>query len=616
MASELLPPPRARGPRPVVVTRELRCSGSAEQLWPTLTDTERLNRALGLGALELEPHSDASAARYVVRTVSGGLPLVYEERPFEWVLHERFGVRRVVRRGALTEIDHQFYLRPLPEGGTLVGVRVAATPRVGLLGPVVRITVARFLDRLVAAVHDADLRIASGAEARVSTTVRPPPRAALDRVAAELTAQVAPSASQSQAALRLIELVAGGEDIDVDRIRPFELAQRWQQDRTDVLATCLHAVGAGLLELSWDLVCPSCRTAAESASTLSSIQPGGHCQLCDLAFDVDLDRAVEATFRPSRAVREVDAGPYCIGGPARTPHVVVQRVLAAGEHAELPVPATGRLRLFARGGALASVDADAGAPATATVVLADDRFEPPDVRVAPGGTLRVLQRDGKERHVKLERLEWASQAATAHHLLTLPEFRARFASEVLRPGLTLHVARVALLFTDLTNSTALYAEVGDARAFGVVQEHFEVLREVLARHGGTLVKTIGDAVMAAFLDEEGAVRAAVDMHRAFPALRAKNATARANRLKIGLFAGPCYVVTANGVLDYFGQTVNVAARLQGAAEGGEIVLTEQTAVLAEAQGWLDGSPITQHFSAVLKGLPAPVPAVRVLVDHG
>ena len=72
---------------------------------------------------------------------------------------------------------------------------------------------------------------------------------------------------------------------------------------------------------------------------------------------MDLDRAVEATFSPHPSIREVKQGPYCIGGPARTPHVYAQVLVRRQERSALPVPAQpGTYKLFVRGGASASVE--------------------------------------------------------------------------------------------------------------------------------------------------------------------------------------------------------------------------------------------------------------------
>jgi len=212
-------------------------------------------------------------------------------------------------------------------------------------------------------------------------------------------------------------------------------------------------------------------------------------------------------------------------------------------------------------------------------------------------------------------MAYASRAATAHVVSTLPEFRREFSGDLLRPGTTLKVARVALLFTDLTDSTALYTRVGDAKAFKVVHEHFDLLMSIIARRRGTLVKTIGDAVMAAFVEERDAIAAAIEMLERFPTFRGGLPEANKTFLKVGVFAGPCYVVTANGILDYFGQTVNTAARLQGAAGAGEVILVEAVADEAQQQGWLGQHVPGERFDAVLKGLDAPVRVARIHVDR-
>lgn len=85
-------------------------------------------------------------------------------------------------------------------------------------------------------------------------------------------------------------------------------------------------------------------------------------------------------------------------------------------------------------------------------------------------------------------------------------------------------------------------------------------------------------------------------------------------LKLGIYEGACYAVTANGLLDYFGQTVNVAARLQGQAGGGELVVTAALAERAEAEGWLGGATVTARYDAQLKGVAAPVQAARIVFE--
>ncbi len=507
----------------VVVERHIDLRSDRASLWCAVADTERLNRAIGLGRLELSPTSTHSAARYVVRTVSAGIPLEYDERPFEWVENERFSVRRVLHSGVMKSMEHSFALSPLPEGGTRVTVRITVEPRLALLGPVLRLQIGRMLERIGAELHNADAEVQAGRNACVHPTRTPVDQSALARAKGGLIAAV--SDARTSLATRLVDFVETGSDADVTRIRPLDLALQWNVDGRELLAVCLAATIVGLLELRWDLVCPSCRTASDRQTSLSELPSTAHCQLCDISYEIELDRAIEATFMPAPSLRQPEPGPFCIGGPMRTPHVVSQAILPPRGSVRMSAPAKpGRYRLFVRGGANTALEVIEGAESEAnfrvdegSVFRVDaDLLEGKITTVRPHAALAIMQSSDAERHIKLERLEWASRAATAHLVSTLPEFRRQFSADLLRPGVSLRVARVALLFTDLTDSTALYHSVGDAKAFKVVQQHFDVLSAIIAEHRGTIVKTIGDAVMAAFCEERDALSAAFAMHRAFP----------------------------------------------------------------------------------------------------
>jgi class 3 adenylate cyclase len=176
--------------------------------------------------------------------------------------------------------------------------------------------------------------------------------------------------------------------------------------------------------------------------------------------------------------------------------------------------------------------------------------------------------------------------------------------QVLAAGTRIGVRSVALVFTDLSDSTAMYEEMGDAGAYALVRDHFRVLDAVIEAHGGTVVKTIGDAVMAAFHDAGTALGAALAMQAAFNPWVEARGLKQPPRLKIGLHVGPALAVHTDAAgIDYFGGTVNTAARAQGVAASGEVVWTQAIAadsrvdtLLAEA-----GLPVST-LERQLKGL--------------
>jgi class 3 adenylate cyclase len=162
---------------------------------------------------------------------------------------------------------------------------------------------------------------------------------------------------------------------------------------------------------------------------------------------------------------------------------------------------------------------------------------------------------------------------TAKRLFTNQTFRDLYRTETLSIDQRLKIASLTVLFTDLKGSTELYERVGDLAAYDLVRAHFKVLFDVVRAESGSVVKTIGDAVMATFPSAEYGVNAALRMRQAMDELNGERQHEDL-LVKIGLHEGPCLAVVSNERLDYFGQTVNIAARVQGLATSRSIFVTQ------------------------------------------
>ncbi|CAN5923966.1 hypothetical protein BH11MYX4_BH11MYX4_34660 [soil metagenome] len=560
--------------RPVVVSTRVSMASAPADVWPLITDTDRTNRLL-IGKAAIYKPIEAgtkSSARFVAETSVGGFAMSYEEAPFEWTLNKSFSVYRKMRGGPLRGYTFGITLEPKASGGTDAVVRLDLAPRHWLLRPVVELQARRIVQSMAKLADQIDAHLRDHAP---SPFLEPTSPANESRIAHAVT-ELAKRGLDAKVVRTIMEVIRSGPDADLVRIRPFELADVHALDPKETLRALLHAVTVGVVELRWALVCPSCRTANDQVTSLAEISDSGHCQLCDISYGIELDRAVEATFRPHPSVRTVTDAMFCICGPRRTPHVLVQANLGARGQRTLEAPLEeGRFRIFGRGGAMASLEIAQGAPAEIHAKLLDHAVAPSEVHLAPGGALISENTTDEPLHVKIEKLGYASLAATAHVVTTMSEFRRLFSKDLLKPSTPLKVGHCAILFSDLTGSTALYTKAGDAAAFRLVDDHFDVLRKAIDAAGGTVVKTMGDAVMAAFLEPTACTRAAIDCLRAFESFRKTHPNGADTGLKLGLFAGPCYVVTANDSIDYFGQTVNCASRVQHLADSGEIALEQE-----------------------------------------
>lgn len=552
---------------------EYQLKASPEKLWPFVSDTNRFNRDTGVPSVEpaQTPRGRLRNARRRLRLSIYGMSVEWEEQPFEWIKPSRFGVARTYSKGPMLELRALAELTPRTAGGSRLNYEVRVKPRSALGALIVALQI-----RLVSARRFA--KAFRKYDEIATTEVQATPAVAVELDAAVVSrletikSKLLADGADADAANRLITFVASGDDFALARIRPYVLADEWQIARRDVLEACLRSTRLGLLDLQWELLCPLCRGAGETGKSLSEISSQVHCETCRIDFTVNFDRFVEITFRPNALLRQIQAQNFCMGSPQKTPHIIAQQLLPANSARELELPLEpGRYRLRAlelAGGQDVSVSDDG--LAAASVTISEVGWPDHELKLATKSRLKLENASAAEQLLILERLAWSDQSATAAEVTALQMFRDLFSSEALRPGEQISVGTLSVLFTDLRNSTQLYREIGDATAFGRVLNHFDVLKKIIAEEDGALVKTIGDAVMAVFRQPVSALRA---MLKAQQALALPPGGTAPLTLKAGIHTGPCIAVTLNERLDYFGSTVNMAARLESLSNGADVVIS-------------------------------------------
>jgi class 3 adenylate cyclase len=557
----------------VILRAALEIDASIERLWPILSDTDRTNRLIGLPASEhVQREKDLS------RIIKGhylGVPVTWQEQPFEWVFQRWFAVERTFNAPIpVTRLYTRTALVPLPNQRTRVEVEVQVRPRnmIGRLGarPVIG---QQMIGNLMKLYRQIGNQIVNEA-----IEVPPPVKAPTVNVSAlERGKQLLQQAGiRDELTHLLLQHLRATDDPDVLRMRPFALADRWNVPRFDVLRMFLYATRAGLLDLEWDIMCPSCRGPSVQTTHLADLPHEAHCPTCYIRYDVDFDQAVELRFNVHKEVREAVDMTYCAGGPANTRHILSQMKLAPGEQRDVTLPlnlGTYRVRSPQIDSSVL-IEVQPHGEFEGTVRFDQGGFAAP-AALATGNTTVQLHNEGSEPALLIfEQTAWSAQAASAALVTSLSEFRQLFSSEVLAPGLGLSVRNMTFLFSDLKGSTAIYEQIGDAPAFARVRDHFTVMQGIIGRWRGAQVKTIGDAVMAVFPVVDDAVEAAFEIQREFT-LGMINRGSPMLKVKLGLHRGACIAVNANGQLDYFGSTVNVAARVQNESIGGDLVITPE-----------------------------------------
>jgi hypothetical protein len=404
-------------------------AASPEALWPLVADTARIGEAMGVPRYTVTdiPRPDGTVAR-IGSARRLGMTMTWDEGVPEWIAgrrysHERrFHSRLIQRLASRIELD--------PEAG---GTRVRYTTTIAACWPLALALrcggmrrAGKTIDRLFrAAARFAELNLPQDFSAAPADV----PQAVRSRVAA-LAKGLAERGHD--AAHHLAGHLLDAPETALERMRPRALARQWNVAPRAAIETCLAAVSEGLLTLRWDLVCPQCRGAKVTATSLDQLPQGAHCPSCNIDYERDFARNVEVTFEPSASVRELGAGAYCLASPLLGEHIKIQQRLAPGERAEIAAilpDGAYRVRTIEPGGSAELIVADGAMP---EIALGDG--DPALGSAGEPGRI-VARNDGAvARTLVIEDRRWAHDALTAHEATTMQAFRASSATRCCAPA--------------------------------------------------------------------------------------------------------------------------------------------------------------------------------------
>jgi class 3 adenylate cyclase len=434
-------------------------------------------------------------------------------------------------------------------------------------------------------------------------------------------------------------LIVTGADHELNRVNLLDFAKRTGLEEERVISGFLHASRLGLFDLTWNVLCPGCSGVLDAHSTLKSLRQDEYqCGLCACGYEASVDEQVEVAFTVSSKVRRIAAHDpnslplweyfkqvFWSSGvdlnkemfESLTDEVTLDALeLPVGEKAvlslQLPPQFVIVFEPVTHTAQFIDVQGEPTKERQQLSLLYSNGHKPVETVTMRPGPLR-LQLDNQAGVRVLPTIFIAAEGLhrligkrkpflTAKRMLTNQTFRDVFKADNLNIDQRLKITSLTFLFTDLKGSTALYERVGDLAAFDLVRAHFHALLEIISSEKGAVVKTIGDAVMATFNQPEQALAAGLRMRSAMERLNVERGT-RDLVVKIGIHEGSCLAVMLNERQDYFGQTVNIAARVQGLSTSQAIHITGPVIDAPAVAAILDKAaitPIQKH--AALRGI--------------
>jgi class 3 adenylate cyclase len=428
---------------------------------------------------------------------------------------------------------------------------------------------------------------------------------------------------------KLETFIRTADDYDLFRVNPIQYGSTRGLTEAEAVDLFIHAAKVGLFEMDWQLLCAYCPQVVGSFRELDKVHSHYQCQFCNAINDVALDDYIQVSFTLSRLVRDnIFLHPetlsvedyylrYHFAKGIKLPHGLTAEALVASlsrlfvdiephetRTFDFDLPA-GRFEVLDLAhGLLLVLFVEGQVPEAqhTQLQLADGKFHilnrdtgPRDMVLGPG---RFAFRQAGDLPPGQHRLEienrmdergrfWIVQYPpgfvpflmeyepflSGKKLLITPAFRTLFRTQLINEAEAIAVNDLTYLFTDLKGSTQLYDTVGDGNAYFLVRQHFDTLNKVVKARSGVIVKTIGDAIMAAFEKPQDGVAAAIEMVEEMTAFN-KNIAQPLN-LKVGLHMGRSIAVTLNDRIDYFGQNVNIAARIQTLADANEVYMSRE-----------------------------------------
>jgi hypothetical protein len=501
------------GHRPVEYLSTYVFQGDLASLWEVLSDTSGINNAIGLSPIVF---TERNGIRFGKSRLGGRLH-VWEEVPWEWEYGRYMLIRRIYSSGWASYVRAYILIDQLDETNFQTTINFGWIPRNYASALVLSLAGKSFMRAygiaIAALLKDRIERTASrskNSSLQKGITAGPEPvnpvnKGKIERIVGDLLQRGFPG----NTILKLTGFVEGGAEADVWRIRPKQLATAINVDAVKLIPLMLHATSLGLLNMSWDVVCPHCRGVRKNSEHLWDIPQIADCEVCEIEFETRDINALEITFHPNPDIRKTGEVLFCSAEPAKKSHILVQRSIATNDTATVPVPeAAGVYRMRLQGEKRYIPLAINPASEKRDIIWETDSSLS-DLETAPGALIRVHNGSKSTALFIVEKVKEDAFALRPKDLFGIQEFRDLFSQEALSTNVSIDVGVQVVMFVDVVGSSALYSRAGNARAFAIMRAFFMVAHDIALECNGAIIKTLGDAVLMSFANPLEAFKAAL-----------------------------------------------------------------------------------------------------------
>lgn len=516
------------------------------ELWPLIADTSSLNKQLGFNAMSFEYENGKKIGRSKIWIFDS----VWEEVPWSWSYEKHIKNSRLYSKGPLKEIHSQWNIRN-SGNGSLLRIQFQGVASRKFLNPLITVMFKVLGQKL----QDHFSSLSGHRESGKVANVLPEN---WQRRMDSINANVKES---------MENLLLYGANVDLNRIQPKKFAREHRLNSRNVINSFLTLSKQPVFRLYFDLMCPHCRAPSHKLESLGEIPTLAECAACNTKFNSDKEDAVEVVFRPHENFLKLDEVLYCSAEPAQQQKILLKANLKPADQITFDCP-DGITDLVLH---LDEKDKRTSHPIGILTVKSEILLS--SIPQSAGKSMSFKNDTEETMSLSLELDTESHDSLRIGEVLSYSEFVNYFGKQSLAPQVAVSLGQQAILFSDIVGSSEMYRAMGDTTAFEKVKIHFEKSFELVRHHKGQVVKTLGDSVMAAFPWTADAIRCAIAMQDWFESEKSEL------KIRISMNSGNCLAITLTNGIDYFGDTVNLAAKLQSEAGSGEIILAESMGTL-------------------------------------
>lgn len=440
---------------------------------------------------------------------------------------------------------------------------------------------------------------------------------------------------------RFIDAIKPLDDWKLYRMNPIAFAKENNFSSNESIDLFIHGSKVGLFDLRFNMVCPRCGGVASSHISLDLVEAQDfYCATCNATSESTLDDQVEVTFGIHPSIRKIEISPssnvesyfryHFSPNFNRSPELLAYiseslygfHSIESDKSIEITLdPSLSnifQLVCIEKNANVFINYKDSNTNNHPQIDLLSTGFSPREMNLSTNANKIQVHNRSKETlgfsiltpdndrlyAIVEEHPTTILPYFTAKMLLNNQSFRDLYRTQDLSSDLSLNIKSLTIMFTDLRGSTEMYDRAGDILAYQLVQEHFKILMETVRKYSGTVVKTMGDAIMATFSNPEDGLLTSLEMMLKIESLNGKwRQKGYEIGLKVGIHEGSALAVVNDERLDYFGHSVNVAARVQGLAKAGEVWITDKIfSNLNVVQMLKERNLLLEKNKAILKGV--------------